>query len=106
MVLFWILLVVGFRYSLPEMLSGLGLSPLPKYGATTASVLFWTIALWASSTIVGMTRGVIWILANFGVLSGSQYTGYYGVVKNFHIFTVWTLAASTVLAGYLTQWFL
>lgn len=105
LVLAWLGLTFGLYLALPGITSSYGLTPLSKFGATTTSLIYLTIGLWGSSTVIGLSRAIVWILAYYGPLSGDEYTRYMFIVSNFFKFTVWALAISTVLTGYLTQWF-
>jgi len=105
LVVLWLIATIALYLSLPAILGGYGLSPLSKYSAPVKSFIFLTISLWGSQTIVALSRPILWMLANVGVLTGSDYERYSNQVKAIHYLTVWAVGIATALTAYLTQWF-
>ena len=101
----WIVLTILLFYLVPSVASFFRISPSASYAPTTVSMIYFTIAMWASTTVIGVSRGIAWLLAYYGVLDGGNGNRYFFAVKSFYTFAVWSLAISTALTAYLTQWF-
>lgn len=107
----WALVIALFleisvtAFYLPFLLNGLGL-PIPKkWSPITLNVIRFTVAIWAGTLMTSIARVVVWLRFKFAFTSGDLWTREREDVLAIQNLSLWMLGLFTVLAAYLTQWF-
>jgi hypothetical protein len=107
----WALVIVLFvevgvtAFYLPFLLRGLDLPVPKKWSPITFNVVRVTVAVWAGTLLTSIARVVVWLRFKLAFTSGDQWKHEREDVLAIQNLSLWMLGLFTVLAAYLTQWF-